>query len=243
MKETHPSGRFWIKGDGCDVKGALQESVSGIWNGDVDMGDGKLQALRTEYDERRNDFQLFGNQSDHTALLSMLETIVAQLTCDKSFLSQGLISSNKQYETKYASHTTSKKVLMELSWERLEFSQLLQQSQSLLSKISELMLCLQSSNNQHHNVQKELRSMKSDWFNYTRNLYIKKRQPAASHVLVMLISEERRDRKPYCLPIQYIPYHSLKDQSVREIANEIKAKMDDLEMTTVGEHTFVCCVL
>ena len=27
----------------------LQESVAGEWNGDVDLGDGKLQSLRLEY--------------------------------------------------------------------------------------------------------------------------------------------------------------------------------------------------
>ena len=28
------------------------ESLSGVWNGDVDLGDGKLEELRREYDQR-----------------------------------------------------------------------------------------------------------------------------------------------------------------------------------------------
>lgn len=32
-----------------DLTCSLQESVNGEWNGDVDMGDGQLQLLRSEY--------------------------------------------------------------------------------------------------------------------------------------------------------------------------------------------------
>ena len=52
MKEAHPNGRLWIKGGGCDCKAALQESVRGVWNGDVHLGDGQLEMLRTEYEIR-----------------------------------------------------------------------------------------------------------------------------------------------------------------------------------------------
>ena len=52
MDEAHrllPHARWWIKGDGVDLLCSLQESVSGDWNGDVDLGDGQLQLLRAEY--------------------------------------------------------------------------------------------------------------------------------------------------------------------------------------------------
>lgn len=45
LKKSNPKGRFWIKADTFDVNAALQESVKGIWNGDTDLGDGKLQDL------------------------------------------------------------------------------------------------------------------------------------------------------------------------------------------------------
>jgi hypothetical protein len=50
MKAAYPSGRFWIKGDGCDIKPALQQSVKGVWNGDSDLGDGVLQNLINDYE-------------------------------------------------------------------------------------------------------------------------------------------------------------------------------------------------
>jgi hypothetical protein len=57
MKSAYPSGRFWIKGDGCDIKPALQQSVRGVWNGDADLGDGNLEDLRTDYEERMKDIK------------------------------------------------------------------------------------------------------------------------------------------------------------------------------------------
>lgn len=50
LKAANPDGRFWLKLDGTDVKECLQESVKKVWNGDVDLGDGKLQLLRSEYE-------------------------------------------------------------------------------------------------------------------------------------------------------------------------------------------------
>ena len=35
-----------------DLTCSLQESVSGEWNGDVDLGDGKLQLLISEYEKK-----------------------------------------------------------------------------------------------------------------------------------------------------------------------------------------------
>lgn len=36
---------WWVKGDGCDTTAGLGESERNVWSGDVDLGDGKLQAL------------------------------------------------------------------------------------------------------------------------------------------------------------------------------------------------------
>ena len=52
LKRCNPEGRFWIKADGTDIKPALLESLRQEWNGDVNMQDGKLEALRLAYDQR-----------------------------------------------------------------------------------------------------------------------------------------------------------------------------------------------
>ena len=43
---THQGHYYWILSDGTDAQVCKQESKSGIWNGDVDMNDGKLPKVR-----------------------------------------------------------------------------------------------------------------------------------------------------------------------------------------------------
>ena len=52
LKTANPDGRFWLKLDATELKEALMEDFSGVWNGDVDLGDGKLEELRGEYNQR-----------------------------------------------------------------------------------------------------------------------------------------------------------------------------------------------
>ena len=46
----------------------------------------------------------------------------------------------------------------------------------------------------------------------------------ATHVLVFMISNEERDKKPYTLPVQCILYKGLSDSMVRQLANKIILK-------------------
>ena len=75
---------------------------------------------------------------------------------------------------------------------------------------------------------------KSDWEQYLRNLFVKRRQPAATHVFVFLLSDKCRNKKPYSLPVQYFPYYSLKDQTLRELTNNIRKEMANHGMLSIG---------
>jgi len=44
LKSSNPNGRFWIKIDATDIKRCIMESQRKVWNGDEDLGDGKLEA-------------------------------------------------------------------------------------------------------------------------------------------------------------------------------------------------------
>ena len=66
IRWTESSSKPWLKLDGTHVKECLKESVKesvkGVWNGDVDLGDGKLKELRSEYEKRVfNKIPAFGN--------------------------------------------------------------------------------------------------------------------------------------------------------------------------------------
>ena len=163
-----------------------------------------------------------------------IEKVTVDLESDKQFLVQGVMKAQKAYADKTKTPNPSKKVLMELSWERVEYSELLQQCQGLLSYVKTLNASVGQSSQVLH-VQKSISEKTSEWETYLRNLFVKRRQPAATHVFVFLLSDERRNKKPYCLPIQYVPYHSLKDQTVRELTNNIRKKILNFGMLSVGE--------
>ena len=69
---------------------------------------------------------------------------------------------------------------------------------------------------------------------YIRNLYVKTKQPAETHALVIMVSEEQRKKKPYALPVQYVPYHSIRDRYIRDLSKNLKEEMTKLGMKVVG---------
>ena len=69
---------------------------------------------------------------------------------------------------------------------------------------------------------------------YLKNLF-KKKRTAASHVLVIMVAEETRNMKPYALPVQYIPYHSIRDQQLRDVLYKLKEVMTAMGMIVVGK--------
>ena len=79
-----------------------------------------------------------------------------------------------------------------------------------------------------------LQNIESDALCYLRNLFVKKRQPRATHVL-LLPRDRRRNRKPYVLPVQYVPYKSIKDQFVCDLADAIKK--DDVYALEASRYT------
>ena len=49
-----PDGKFWIKLNATDIKAALQKSTKEKWNGDSDLQDGRLEALRVKLSQKRH---------------------------------------------------------------------------------------------------------------------------------------------------------------------------------------------
>ena len=125
---------FGLKQIAFDVKAALQESVKGVWNGDVDLGDGKVTLLRQEYESRRSLCQGNNLKEDKAFLELRLMHLTNALGEDIKFLSDGLVSAEQEYEKKFNAPNTSQQLLKTLWWEHVEFNTLLQQAQCFLEK-------------------------------------------------------------------------------------------------------------
>lgn len=74
-----PQAKWWIKADGCDVISSLEESLRLEWNGDVDLGDGKCQALHDAYLKHLNEVAGIGsNIFDDTIRDKSLQCLLKQ---------------------------------------------------------------------------------------------------------------------------------------------------------------------
>lgn len=155
---------------------------------------------------------------------------------DQSFLAAGLKEADSSFQKKFNSPNTSHQLLKSLCWERVEYNTLLQQAQAFRAVIEDLLPHLQPGNARVQDVAVCLRDIMPDHLKYLRNLFMKKRQPAATHVLAILLSEECRNKKPYSIPVQFIPYHSIKDQYIRDISAKIKSEMVKMELKPVGRY-------
>lgn len=91
--KAHPTEWWWLKADGCDVVAGLKESVEHQWSGDVDLNDGKLEKLHSQYMSRRNfiDGLNVGEKRERLALLNDLQGVKTALIGDISFLSSSKI--------------------------------------------------------------------------------------------------------------------------------------------------------
>lgn len=58
---------------------------------------------------------------------------------------------------------------------------------------------------------------------------------AATHILAILISPEARNRKPYALPVQMIPYIGLNRSEIRDIINNVISEMSMRGMSVSGK--------
>ncbi len=62
----------------------------------------------------------------------------------------------------------------------------------------------------------------------------RQKRTAATHILVFLVSPEERNKKPYALPVQCIPYTSLSDTKARQLANKVIRAMAQRNMKVAG---------
>ena len=72
------------------------------------------------------------------------------------------------------------------------------------------------------NAPQRLSQLRKKMLVFLQGLYWFHRQ-GATHILVLMISPEQRDSKPYALPVQCVPYVNLKHSTCRNLVNQLKA--------------------
>ena len=173
--------------------------MTGVWSGDVDLGDGSLQRTREDYDIRVRLHAVPSGQQ-----LNQISEHIQGLHDDVLSDNDNLVSYYKDsvtaYQAKLQVKTSSQTTLKELAWECVEVQALITQMHDIAADLKNIMSL--SINDMAANLQISTTTRRV----YLRNLYKKKRK-AATHILVLMVSSERRIIKPYAMPVQFIPYH------------------------------------
>jgi hypothetical protein len=90
--------------------------MRGCWEGDVDMGDGSLQLLFKEYQQRCNFFRSIGIGQRLNLIQSDFQKVKVEIENDVSFLKKGSEEASKVYNKAVEGGKSAESKLMGLAW-------------------------------------------------------------------------------------------------------------------------------
>lgn len=145
-----------------------------------------------------------------------------------------LTKANDTYSQKLETERHQQKVMITLSWKVKELNDLAENVRQVYTEIKALASRMQvREGSREENIPRILQTIRQKAISFVKGV-VRHQRTAATHVLVFMISNEERNKKPYALPIQCLPYKGLSDSKVRELANHIITEMVQRKMKVAG---------
>ena len=147
-----------------------------------------------------------------------------------------LAKANNTYSEKLETERHKQKDMIALSWKVKELNDLGESGRQVYAEVKALTSRLQVGvGSREENIPRSLQTIRQKATSFVKGL-VRHQRTAATHVLVFMISNEERNKKPYALPIQCLPYKGLSDNKVHELANRIITEMVKRKMKVVGNY-------
>lgn len=126
--------------------------------------------------------------------------------------------------------------LFTLSWEIEELNNLIKEIRKICPNIRSIIehLGCPDFDMQQNNIPRQLSNIRATLVKINKSVSQFKRSPA-THMFVVMISSELRNRKPYALPLQCLPCSGLKESDIRRIVKEVVKAMVDQNMKVCGK--------
>ena len=169
----------------------------------------------------------YGTLGRSRVIWNDVASLFVELQKDMEFLIAGVDAANGVYSRALQGGRSSDHTLMELAWAVVGFEELVKKVRSFQVELGGF------EQRESGGAIDHLISLKSGLLAYLKDLYTKKRT-AASHMLVFMIADELRNRKPYAIPVRFMPYRSLTDSKLRELELQLEEAMRNMGMTVVG---------
>jgi len=137
------------------------------------------------------------------------------------------------YEEKLKSNSTTDQTMFSLSWDIEELKNICSEFRKIYNDLTE---CVNSCKHElfhESNVPRKLTQIRQRMHDATKRILHFKREPA-THIFVLMISSDARDKKPYALPIQRFSYAGINEADLRRIISELCKKMVSLGMKVSG---------
>lgn len=150
-----------------------------------------------------------------------------------------LRTANSTYEEKLKSGGTTDQTMFNLSWDIEELKSISEECRQVYSDLTDCINKCTSELFHHLNIPRKLTKIRQRLRELTKRIEHFKREPA-THIFVLMISSDARDRKPYALPVQWFPYAGLKEVDLRRLISELCKEMVSLGMKVSG--TLLICM-
>jgi hypothetical protein len=137
------------------------------------------------------------------------------------------------YEVKRKQRNVAESSLFALAWEISAYETLIKTNADIHSRCNKLLASINGPVRNRGKLADSFSVLRKDLKSYTKDVYSKFRE-AATHIMIFMIAGERRDTKPYAIPVRVLPYHSVTDAKVRELRDELRQVMKSLGMVVVG---------
>ena len=130
---------------------------------------------------------------------------------------------NRDYATKLISGSAAEKTLKKLAWNVEDLSQLNADGRQLVMTLWQVHNLAERDEVAYisANAPKMIANMKKQLLVFLQGVYRFRRTPA-THIFVLMISPEQRNKKPYALHVQCVPYTNLKHSTCRCLVNSFE---------------------
>ena len=135
---------------------------------------------------------------------------------------------NNNYEEKLKSGCAAENTMFSLSWDIEELKYLNDEYRKMYSEIVECTNACSSEMFQQRNIPRRLTQIRKKLCDLHKRITHFKRI-RATHIFVLMISSDTRNKKPYALPVQWFPYAGLKETDIRRLISNLCSKMISLE--------------
>ena len=140
-----------------------------------------------------------------------------------------------------SSNSSSTKVLHVLAWNIDDLSRLSDECSKIVVELQCIQDIVQEAI-ESSNIPRRLNSLRERLLSMLQGIYRFRHSPA-THIFVIMISAESRNKKPYALPIQCVPYRTLTDNDCRKLMDGVIMEMNKRGMKVAGNFYILIVIL